>query len=180
MSMMRFIILLLFTAGLLSQATHAQRMVFDESDFQSKWVTGGGFGLSFSTFGSSIQLSPLLGYRISPRWETGIRLNYHYYSYRDDAFRFDSHNYGGGPYTNYVVYRGIFAHAEYEALSYERLFLSGERDRDWVHSIFIGGGLRQYFSPRSFASFLILYNLNETFDSPYANPTFRVGFGFGL
>ncbi len=163
-----------------AQQLAAQRMHFDENDFQSKWVLGGGFGLSFSSYGSNILVSPRLGYRISPRWESGLRLNYNYYSYRDDRFNFDSHNFGGGPYTNYVIYRGIFAHAEYEALSYERHYLSGESERMLLHSLFVGAGLRQYFSPRSFASFLVLYNLNETFDSPYSNPTFRVGFGFGL
>lgn len=165
----------------------AQRRVYiGEEDFQSKWVLGGGFGLSFSSYASNIQLSPQLGYRITPAWESGIRVTYNFYSYRENWLKFNTHHFGGGPYTSYAIYRGLFAHAEYELLSYERVFVNWAmreieyRDRIIIHSVFAGAGYRQYFSPKSYASFLVLFNLNETFDSPYANPTIRIGFGIGL
>jgi hypothetical protein len=165
----------------------AQRRVYiADEDFQSRWVVGGGFGLSFSTYGSNIQVSPQLGYRLTPAWESGIRLTYNYYSYRENWLRFNTNHFGGGPYSNYVIYRGLYAHAEYEMLSYERVFVNwalreiSHRDGIIIHSVFVGAGFRQYFSARSYATFLLLFNLNETLDSPYSNPTFRLGFGIGL
>lgn len=155
-------------------------------EFQSKWVFGGDFGVGISTNGSNILVSPQIGYRITPAWEFGTRLTYNYYSFRQDRLKFSTHNYGGGFYTIYHIFAGFFAQAENELLSYEKVFYDPltfditKRERASVHSIFIGGGYRQYFSSRGFASITLLYNLNETVDSPYTNPLFRIGFGFGL
>lgn len=152
----------------------------DALGFDSKWVFGGGFGLGFSSTGSNILISPQIGYRITPAWEFGTRVTYNYYSYKDAYIKFSTNNYGGGFYTSYDIFRGLFAYAENELLNYEKVYYTGEKERDWVHSIFVGGGYKQYFSSKGYALIMILYNLNETIDSPYQNPMFRVGFGFGL
>lgn len=154
-------------------------------DFKSNpWVLGGDFGIGFSSFGSNILVSPQLGYKITPRWETGVRLTYNYYSFKDAGLKYSSHNYGGGLYTSYDIYRGLFAHIENELLSYNRHRMNNigtiNKDRILIHSFFVGGGFKQYFTVNSYASFMLLYNLNETFDTPYQNPMFRIGFGFGL
>jgi hypothetical protein len=181
------LIAILLNLLLLNSEAWAQRKVYiGDEDFQSRWVLGGGFGLSFSTYGSNIQVSPQLGYRLTPSFESGLRLTYNYYSYRENWLRFNTHNFGGGPYASFAIYRGLFAHAEYEVLSYERVFVNwalrevSHRDRILIHSVFVGAGYRQYFSQRSYASFIVMFNLNETLDTPYSNPTFRVGFGIGL
>lgn len=153
---------------------------------QSKWVFGGDFGLGISSNGSNITISPQVGYRITPAWEFGTRLTYNYYSFRQDRIKFNTNNFGGGLYTIYQLFAGLFAQAENEILSYERVYYDPltfnitQKERITVHSIFVGGGYRQYFSSRGFASITVLYNLNETVDSPYSNPLFRIGFGFGL
>lgn len=151
---------------------------------ESKLVFGGDFGMGFSSYGSNILISPTIGYRITPRWEAGTRLTYNYYSYKDNFFKFSSNNYGGGLYTSYVIFQGLFAHLENELLSYQRAIIQSSvvtgKERILVHSVFVGGGYRQYFGGNSYASIMILYNLNETLDSPYENPMFRIGFGFGL
>ncbi len=150
----------------------------------SRWNFGGEFGLGFTSSSANITISPLIGYRITPKWEFGTRLTYNYYSYKDLGVKASTHNYGGGFFTVYDIYRGIFLQAENEILSYEQLHWTSidqlDAERKIIHSIFIGGGYRQYVSQKAFASITILYNLNETLDSPYANPLFRIGFGFGL
>lgn len=156
------------------------QFLYEQPEFERKWVFGGGFGLGFSNTGSNILVAPQLGYMLSPRWELGSRITYNYYSYKDQSIKFSTHNYGGGFYTTYDLFRGIIVHAENEWLSYEKVYYNLERERALVHSVFVGGGLRQYLSGRSYASVIILYNLNETFDSPYENPLFRIGFGFGF
>ncbi len=172
---------------LLLFATHLPaQFMMEQPQFEKKWVFGGDFGLGFSTYGSNIIISPQVGYRITPSWEFGTRLTYNYYSYNQNRLKFSTNNYGGGFYTTYEIFRGIFAHLENELLSYEKVYYDRntleitDRQRTSIHSIFIGGGIRQYFSGRAFATLTILYNLNETPDTPYTNPLFRIGFGFGL
>ncbi|HOI31456.1 MAG: hypothetical protein PHG67_13390 [Bacteroidales bacterium] len=157
----------------------------EQPEFEKKWVFGGDFGLGFSNYGTNIMVSPQVGYRITPDWEFGTRLTYNYYSYNQNRLKFATHNYGGGFYTTYEIYRGIFAHMENELLSYERVYYNSNfditnRERLTIHSVFVGGGIRQYFSGRAFVTLTILYNLNETPNTPYTNPMFRIGFGFGL
>ncbi len=175
----------LFFIGINSiQAQAAAR--FEDEDFQSKWVFGGGFGMGFSTYGSSIQLAPTIGYRATPKLEAGVRLLYNFYSVKQFGIRLNSHSYGGGPYANYAIYRGLFAHAEYELLSFEGFFINNasqqidKLERMQISSLFVGGGYRQYFSANSYGVFMLLYNLNESLNSPYSNPLFRIGFGFGF
>lgn len=179
-----FLLLVLTAFG-----THvnAQRNLMGEQpQFASRWVFGGDLGLGFSNYGSNILISPQVGYRITPDWEFGARLTYNYYSYNQNRLKFSTNNYGGGFYTSYEIFRGLFAHLENEILSYEQVYYDSQnfditkRERKIIHSVFIGGGYRQYFSSRGFASITILYNLNETLDTPYTNPLFRIGFGFGL
>lgn len=142
---------------------------------ESRWVTGGNFGMGFSNDVVNILISPQIGYKVFSFLEVGVRATYNYYQYSYDSAKYKTHNYGGGAYATALIYKGIFAHVENEVLSYKYY---GERKI--AHSIFVGGGYRQYFSGRGYASIAILYNINETLDSPYANPIYRVGIGFGL
>jgi hypothetical protein len=181
------ILLLIFVLTTFGTATHAQQnFLGDQPPFASRWVFGGDFGLGFSNYGSNILISPQVGYRITSAWEFGARLTYNYYSYNQNRLKFSTNNYGGGFYTSYEIFRGLFAHVENEILSYEQVYYDPSsyditnRERKLIHSVFVGGGYRQYFSSRGFASITILYNLNETLDTPYSNPLFRIGFGFGL
>ncbi len=161
----------------------SQNHSFQNQDV-SRWVFGGEFGLGFTSYSANVTVSPLIGYRITPQWEFGTRLTYNYYSYKDLGVKASTNNFGGGFYTIYDIYSGIFAQVENEILSYEQLFWSSpdqlDSERIIIHSIFIGGGYRQFLSQNAFASITILYNINETIDSPYVNPLFRIGFGFGF
>ena len=94
------------------------------------------------------------------------------------------------------ILSGLFAHAEFEYLTYNRDYQidpTGKytdryysrrysRGHEPVHvpGLLIGGGLKQSLGGRAFADMLILYNLNQTTDTPYSNPIIRVGFGVGL
>jgi hypothetical protein len=44
----------------------------------------------------------------------------------------------------------------------------------------VGGGIKQEIGVNSFLTLMLLYNLNETVNSPYSNPVIRVGFAVGL
>lgn len=120
-----------------------------------------------------------------------------YLSYKSNVF-------GGGLFSRYYlsgffnnILGNLFAHAEYEYLFYRRPYtLSGDADatiEDFygnrykksdqsveVNSFFVGGGFRQPVGNRVSFDLLVLFNLNDTFNSPYTNPIFRIGVGVGL
>jgi hypothetical protein len=93
----------------------------------------------------------------------------------------------------------LFAHVEYEYLTYTIPFVQcdgppygpgyisdgqywykpGNQHMD-INSIFVGGGYRQPLASRVSMDFMILFNLNDTYYSPYSNPIFRLGVGVGL
>ncbi|MCE1202958.1 MAG: hypothetical protein LWX09_12780 [Bacteroidia bacterium] len=179
-----FVLLLLAAIG---QVYAQSRPLFPETpDFDRKWVLGGDFGMGFSSTGSSILIAPQLGYKINPDWEAGIRLTYNYRSYRWQEQRIRTHDRAAGIFTNYEVWRGFFAHAETEWLQYTPVYITGiptwleKGDPRMFNSIFLGGGYRQYYSTSGYAYLLLLYNLNDSYDSPYNNPIIRAGVAFGL
>lgn len=142
--------------------------------------------MGFSSTASSILIAPQLGYKINPDWEAGIRLTYNYRSYRWQQQRIRTHDKAIGVFTNYEIWRGLFAHAETEWLYYTPVFFTGnplwleKDDPRFFNSLFVGGGYRQYYSSSGYAYLLVLYNLNDSFDSPYSNPIIRAGVAFGL
>jgi hypothetical protein len=174
--------MLLCVSGVFSQS----RQLFPETpEFDRNWITGGDFAMGFSSTNSSILIAPQLGYKINPRWEAGIRLTYNYRSYRQSG-RIRTHDLAAGIYTNYELWRGLFAHTETEWLQYSPVIYSPsppglkKGDPRIFNSLFFGGGYRQYYSSSGYAYLLILYNLNDSFDSPYDNPIVRAGVAFGI
>jgi hypothetical protein len=195
MSTSRNTFILFFTTFILASfASNAQRSGNDEEP--SRWFVGGNIGLQFG-YVTLIDVSPIIGYNISDRFAVGTGLTYKYYRIRNyfydpylNSYRhFRSHIYGGPVFSRFYISRQIFAHAEYEFLRfrnevYVQNTAGQSYDRHYqninVHSMFVGGGYRQYFSRGSAFEIMLLWNLNETPNSPYNNPVIRMGFSIGL
>lgn len=147
-----------------------------------RWFAGGMIGAGFSSYSSYVELAPIVGYKITPAFHVGTRINYIFNSYLayDPVAKIDRrvqlHHYGIGVFARYIIYKGIYAHVEYEALSFDYYY----DERKWINSFFIGGGFYQNIGGRGFATFAMLFNLLDSPDSPYANPIIRIGFGAGF
>ncbi len=151
-----------------------------ENSIGKRIFFGGNLGLQFGAL-TSIEISPLVGYRLSNNWSAGIGLTYMYYEDSRYTPTYSTNIFGGRLFSRYYIYGDFFAHAEYELLSYEdQDFFTREKTRRNVSSYFIGGGFRQWLGPRAAATIMILYNLNDNEYSVYSNPIFRIGFQFGL
>ena len=138
------------------------------------------------------------------------RQYYQYYNYKDyywnsdngDYLGYKSSVYGGALYLRYYLNSlfdnflgNLFAHVEYEYQYYVRpytntiggyiydpygnAYVPGNEVIE-INSIFVGGGYRQPLGGRVAMDFLILFNLNDSYNSPYSNPIFRLGVGVGL
>lgn len=146
------------------------------------WFVGGMFGAGFSSYSAYVQLSPLIGYKVTPAFHVGTRLTYIYNSYEVTPSQRDSYNdFGGSLFARYIFFKGLFAQAEYEALNYEYYDqIAQDHAREWLSSLFIGAGYFMNMGGRGFASFAILFNVLEDEYSPYTNPIIRIGFGVGF
>lgn len=150
--------------------------------FWDRFYTGGGIGLQFGSQ-TFINISPLLGYRLTEKFSAGVSVTYLYYKYKaqNPAYSYSSNTYGGSVFSRYLILENLFAHVEYELLRLDvrdnvsRLL--GTKD---IVSVLVGGGYRQMLGERSSINLMLLYNLNESTYSPYQNPIIRLSFGIGI
>lgn len=162
----------------------------DKPSFKDRLFFGGGFGLTVGSV-THVDISPMVGYRITDRFSAGIGLSYQYYKY--PAYNIKTSIYGGKIFASYTIIKdlgniiplgenmgGIMLHAEAEGLNLEKrvFYLSNDNDRVWVFSPLAGIGYSLPIGNRSFLNIYLLYNFNEGQDSPYDNPVFRLSLQF--
>lgn len=165
---------------------------FSQRSFGSRLFFGGNLGLQFGSM-TLIDVSPLIGYRLTEDVDLGVSLTYKYYKVKDyfqygnSTFDFEANILGGGIFGRYHITENIFAHAEIEYLNFNQdnyyIYNNGiikENENIGITSVFVGGGIKQEIGLNSFLTLMLLYNLNETVNSPYSNPVIRVGFAVGL
>lgn len=146
----------------------------EKSDFTDRLFYAGGFGAQFGNV-TFIEASPIIGIGITETIRAGVGFSYMYF--QDRIAKYQTNIYGGRVFSQADIYAGFFAHVEYEILNGEFEFV-GERTN--LNSFLVGGGYRASLGGRFFGSATLLYNLTEEIYSPYSNPIFRVGFGYGL
>lgn len=175
-----------FNPGMGSAQTNLEQ---NKPRFTDRLVYGGGFGLQFGTL-TLIDLSPVVGYRVTERLETGIGLSYKYYKFKDYWYDYNTNRsydlksniFGGSVYLRYHVLKNVFAHVEFEQLQYRytqyyntSTGLVREKETANISSMFIGGGYKQPISQNSYFFIMALWNLTEDSMSPYSNPVLRMG-----
>ncbi|MFH0865500.1 MAG: hypothetical protein V1904_04870 [Bacteroidota bacterium] len=161
-----------------------------------KFFTGGSLGLQFGSY-TYINVAPIIGYRFNEYIACGIGPNYTFYHSKDYYYYppviYSTHLYGGNFFTRVYFLKDIipsikdiYVHGEIEALNVETQYfdysLSHPGKRYWVGSVFGGAGIRQMLGERVFSTITVLFNFNETIDSPYyGNPlVYRVGIEINL
>jgi hypothetical protein len=150
----------------------------------SRWFAGGMIGGGFSSGGGGyFEISPLVGYKITPAFHVGTRITYIFSSYRDiySGHYNQSHTYGGSLFARYTFLKFLYAQAEFEVLSFNHYYTSPDGDRYTLMNLYLGGGYYQSFG-RGFTTIGIFYNVLEdpNLYYPYSNPLIRIGFGYGF
>lgn len=180
----------LFISLISTTILFAQAREFGESESSSKatqskngfdpkrLVFGGSLGATFGNI-TYVEIAPRVGYRLRDPWIVGVAAKYAYYEEKNQFFNYSTSMYGGGVYTQYFFLNYFVAHAEYELLNLDDFRPPFERVN--IHSIFVGGGISSRIGAGgSFFNILLLYNLNETYNSPYSNPYLQIGVGIGM
>lgn len=175
-----FTLLLALVFGLGTRAQLVENA--SELSFSERLRFGGNVGASFGAF-TQVIAEPTIGYIVTDRYFAGVSVLYQYvqienfFGMNED---FQSHYYGFRQLNNFWITPSIFAAGEIELLNYEFVEpFSNELTRDWVESVFVGGGFRSSLGGRGFVTLSLLYNLSYDSKSPY-NSAFipRIGIFF--
>src|SRR5690606_39156157 len=137
---------------------------------------GGGGGFGGGTEYLNISLTPLVGYKVTNQFATGLQTSFQYVRWYGTSI----YNYGGGPFVQYSFSPKLFAYSQYEYLNFG-FFPPGqsEPERAGFNSLFVGGGYVEPVGDRAAFVLMALYNLlyGDGFGTPYVSPLhFRVGF----
>lgn len=192
---MRIKIYLILIFGLIVTVLNAQPKK-EEKKLWDKIYVGGNLGLQFGSL-TDVEVSPHIGYYLTPRWSAGVGITYEYYNQAPSIYnyykRIETHIYGYNLFTQLSLIPdmgktlgfgngiSIIGHAEFDQISLERVFdiaSPSYEGRYWLTSFLVGGGIKQAMGQRSSIYLLVLWDLNETIHSPYDNPIIKFGFDF--
>ncbi len=84
----------------------------------SHWVLGGSLGFGFGKI-NVVEVSPRIGYRLTPRLTTGVGVGYRYYNNRNYTPTLTQNIYSGLAYANYQFLQNLYAHSEFDITSYK-------------------------------------------------------------
>jgi len=202
------IILLVVSHQLFGQNT--AKSLPQKKSFAERLYFGGALGLSIGSYSSLVDISPIMGFGVTDDFIVGIGLTYkhyrlkdYYYNSADGSFSDSRTNiYGGSIWARYFlskteipIIENIFLHGEIEPLTFvnQYKFSPGgniqdpygnryieEKERINITGVYLGGGLRQMVSNRSYLYIEVLWDFNEGLYSPYSNPRIRIGFAAGF
>ena len=151
--------------------------------WKDKMIYGGNIGGSLGNVSSFFMIQPMVGYKITDKFQAGLCP---LYIYSSRTYQFSSgknftqsiNAYGPGVFGRYLINDNIFAHVEYLGLSYKIYDeLSGLDVSKFSNSAFVGGG----YMPGGTGVYIVvlydlLYNSQTSF---YSNPLdIRIGFVF--
>jgi hypothetical protein len=176
-----FIILMLWINRSFAQEQEGQCL--KGAPLSERLFFGGGLGLQFGTL-TLIDVSPMVGCKLTNRIGIGISPTYKYYRYKNyygNDLDLRTNILGGSIFARGYIYQGLFAQTEYEYLEYKYNdpYTSGKLIKD-IWSLFVGGGYSQPIGGKASLYLMVLWNLHDTADSPYTNPVVRTGLSLGF
>ncbi len=153
--------------------------------FGNRIYFGGNFSLQFG-YVTYIDVSPLVGYMINQNFSAGVGVTYRYLKYKD--INYETNIYGGRIFVRHnlpFMPIPLFVYSECEDLNLDLAVYNNPLQpdyytisRQWVPSLFVGGGLFQPIGKKAGFTIMALYNIiYDDQRSPYNSPVvLRVGF----
>lgn len=160
----------------------------DEESILKKLVFGGNVGAGYAN-GWNINLSPTVGYKLTKSTIAGVGVSYLHSDFRNPYYanRTTYNSTGGRIFAQQLLFQNLYAHVEYEYLSYEiKVRTSDGRIVNQFEAnapgFLLGGGYTTSFGNGIGFTTEVLYNvLYRAGISPYATPlVFRGGLMFGF
>ena len=163
-----FIVLVILLTSTFAFGQKGSTVINKESNWQDRVYFGGGFGLQGGSWGTSISLSPIVGYMVNSRVSVGVGVTYQYYKYSDAFYNYTDNRYGGQVFARVNLIKQIFAYGDYSFLNYS--FNGIENDRRTVYRLPLGLGMSQPIGSRSSINFIAAYDVLHEINGPYASP----------
>lgn len=146
---------------------------------------GGDLGMSFGSY-TYVNIAPEAGYIFTDRFSAGVGIIYQYYNLNSTVNPYKTSVYGGKVFARFFVWESLFLYGVTEIVSLESRYFdyTGQfesQNRFLMASPLVGVGYFQRFSNKGGVALMLLFNLNQSRNSPYYNypmPIIRVGIGF--
>lgn len=166
----------------------------DKEKFTEKLWYGGGFGLGIGGSTFNLDLSPMVGYKITDKFSAGIRIPFDYSFAKLSAsdgrvITYNNLDFGIGGFTRHKIAFGLFAHAEVNKLWLEQPVTQGNSfliDPDNPNRLLLEDVQREEFNiglgyssgNRIGYEVSLLYNVLEDSNSLNNPWSIRVGFNY--
>lgn len=159
---MRFFATIFFVLSALLVYSQGEDNSLKGVPFKERIVTGGGFGLGFSSNQDYFSVSPVIGYQLTRKLMAGTSVTYRYTNWKVVDPSIKLNDYGINPFVRFVVYRNVFLQTEFEYLNYEFPVTYTETTRKTFNSFMGGGGFIQPLGEKVALYFMALYNFSYT------------------
>ncbi len=162
------IILILVLSSLNSFAQKGDYTIDDRSNFMDRVFFGGGMGLSGGSWGTSISVTPIVGYMVSNRLSVGVGATYQYIKFNNQFNNFTDNQYGGNVFARLNLVRQVFAYGEYSFLN---LAVNGDsNNRATFSRLPLGLGFSQNLGARSSFNMVAAYDMLHQQNGPFQSP----------
>ena len=119
------------------------------------------------------QVSPIIGYMISPKLSTGTGINYTYLKFSDLGL--STNQYGINPFLRFNVTQELFAITEYNFISVDPDIFNDNNPRQVFERFLLGAGYTQRLGNRGAVNMMALYDLKFSNAGPFSSPwVFRI------
>ncbi|WP_123848794.1 hypothetical protein [Chitinophaga lutea] len=186
------ILLVLAQSAFAQEMNEAQTYQEPEKGFNPRnIIVGGALGVAFGDY-TFVNISPMIGYRFSPKIAAGVNINAQYssgksYGYNNNVIARNNYTmFGGGLWGRFYPFEQFFIHAqpEYNAISAKITEYEPRREykeRYGAPSLLLGGGYSQPVGGNSAITLMILYDVLQDKNTPYLNrPIISGGVNIGL
>jgi hypothetical protein len=154
---------------------------------KSKLFFGGNLGLAFGDY-TIVNVSPLVGYQISPMFAAGVGLNYSYYGYNDQVYKYSQSYAGMSLFGRVYPLRQFFVQVQPE-LNYVwgtstpdpayQGYPTLKIPTQFVPSLLLGGGAAIPTGPNGAITISVMYDVIQNPLSPYFHQAVY-GFGYNV
>ena len=178
------VLLLLISYSLIAQTKPADNSGTPNAKPANRFYYGGNFGFTIDEGGTGILVQPIIGYRLTTDFSTGLNI---YYEYNEYKHNYIAHAYGIGPFARYEVpvrpdIFGLVFHAEY---SYGGSSAKYTNEQDWnsitLQRLPLGAGIFIQTGVRGRLSVVALWDVINLNNNRYNNsgaPSIRIGYTF--
>ncbi len=151
--------------------------------FNQRVFFGGAVGAAFGTV-DYVELAPMVGFRIAPRFEMGVQP---FYRWTDDhrySPSFSTTDYGATIFGRVRIWQGLFGEGDYQYTSYEYQNAGGGSTRDTNNAFLAGAGyafpVAQHVAFYASALYDFTYSSSDL-HYPYDSPVrYSVGVSVGF